>query len=84
MSTECDIYLNTILLVIFLGAISLYIWMNYNYKHENMTVSNPNSDDPEYVIARVHHNDDKDTFYAFPYSERTYRILKNIEQRFKN
>ena len=84
MSTDCDTYLNIILLIIFFGAIALYIWMNYNYKNENMTVTEPASNEPKYIVARVHHNyteEDSDTFYAFPYTERTYKILKNMHNK---
>ena len=88
MSGECDTYLNTIILIILFTAIGIYIWMNYNHhfnkKQENMTTQDETSEDPQYIIVRVNHKyteDDKDTFFAFPYTDNTYQILKNMHNK---
>ena len=87
MSTECDTYLNIIILLILFTTIGIYIWMNYNHyqnkKQENMTIQNETGN-PEYIIVRVNHKYtkyDKDTFFAFPYTNETYQILKNMHNK---
>lgn len=87
MYIEKNRCINILIMVILTIIIGIYIWMyigNASKNYENMEVQYEKTKDQQFIIVRVHHIYTKsgdDTFFAFPYDDATYEILKNMHNK---